>query len=410
MSDVPALQAPPTPSPNFPTERNTVLHVLSAAAFLIFFQTYAVAPLIPSLAKEFHSPPQLLGLLVPSYMLAYAFSTLFYGPLSDRTGRRLVLLFLIAAMALTTAGLATARTVAELLIWRGIGGAAAGGIIPLALALIGDLFPYQQRGRALGWIFGAIAGGMAFGSTAGAFFNPFIGWRWLLILIAAANAATFLWAYRHQKLLEGQHIRQKAGLLGILQNYLALMTSRQGFQTYSYVALNGIFHSGIFTWLGLYFAQRYHLGDIGIGLALLGYGLPGMLLGPAIGRAADRLGRRVIIPIGLSIAALSAAALAPNLPIFFPALAVTLLSLGLDMSHPLLAGIVTSLDPARRGQAVALNAFVLFTGFGLGPLAFQALLQQSFATALLTFATIQFLLALLSIPLFKSEAPNVIKG
>ena len=46
------------------------------------------------------------------------------------------------------------------------------------------------------------------------------------------------------------------------------------------------------TWASI-FVQRYHLGEIGIGLALLGYGIPGLLLGPLIGRAADRLGTEV---------------------------------------------------------------------------------------------------------------------
>ena len=53
------------------TQREGVLHVLSAAAFLIFFQCYLVAPLIPALSKEFHSSTDYLGLLVPAYMLPY---------------------------------------------------------------------------------------------------------------------------------------------------------------------------------------------------------------------------------------------------------------------------------------------------------------------------------------------------
>jgi predicted MFS family arabinose efflux permease len=73
-----------------------------------------------------------------------------------------------------------------------------------------------------------------------------------------------------------------------------------------------MFHSGVFTWLGLYFSERYHLGDEGIGLALLGYGVPGMLLGPIIGRVADRIGRKRIIPSGILIAALCGATLIPR--------------------------------------------------------------------------------------------------
>src|SRR3546814_18248602 len=64
--------------------------------------------------------------------------------------------------------------------------------------------------------------------------------------------------------------------------------------------------------LGVYFEQRYGLGPVGIGVALLGYGIPGFLFGPLIGRAADRWGRARLLPIGLGLGALGAATLIFN--------------------------------------------------------------------------------------------------
>lgn len=107
----------------------------------------------------------------------------------------------------------------------------------------------------------------------------------------------------------------------VVAGYRQLLTVRRGRRTYPYVFANAVFHSGIFTWLGLYFVQRHGLGEIGIGLALLGYGVPGFLLGPVIGRAADRWGRRRLIPIGVAVAAASAALLIPALPLIWAVLA-----------------------------------------------------------------------------------------
>src|ERR1700685_2955675 len=84
--------------------REALLRILSAAAFLVFFQSYLVAPLIPALAIEFHASTSLLGMLVPAYMLPYGISTLFYGPLSDRVGLKTVSLTLLVMMVVTTAG------------------------------------------------------------------------------------------------------------------------------------------------------------------------------------------------------------------------------------------------------------------------------------------------------------------
>jgi predicted MFS family arabinose efflux permease len=159
----------------------------------------------------------------------------------------------------------------------------------------------------------------------------------------------------------------------------------------------------VFTWLGLYFSRRYGLGEVGIGLALLGYGVPGFLLGLAIGRAADLWGRRWLIPAGLGIAALSTAALVMQLPVFAAALALTVLSLGYDMTQPLFAGIVTSLNRKRAGQAMGMNVFTLFVGFGIGSYLFGEALRWGFPTSIAIFVSVQITAALAAFPLFRSE-------
>jgi predicted MFS family arabinose efflux permease len=388
-------------------EREATTRIMSAGAFLIFFQAYLVAPLIPSLASQFHVSEGAIGLLVPAYMLPYGASTLFYGPISDRIGRRPILLAMLGLMAVTAAGAATAASIGQLLVWRVLAGVASGGIIPISLALVGDLYPYRERGRPLGWVFGAIAGGMAFGSTLGALLNPIVGWR-MFLAVAVACGVVCIRAVRHLPRLPGASAGQPRGLRLAFASYATLLADRRGRRGYAYILFNGMFHSGVFTWLGPYFAARYGLGDTGIGLALVGYGIPGMVLGPAIGRFADRVGRRAIIPAGLLISGLAAIALMPYATLAWAVAVATVLSLGYDMSHPLLAGIITSLDPSRRGQAMGLNAFALFTGFGLGSLLFQALLSRGFAFALGAFAAAELLLAIFALPAFRSESPHTI--
>lgn len=139
------------------------------------------------------------------------------------------------------------------------------------------------------------------------------------------------------------------------------------------------------------------------GLALLGYGIPGFLFGPVIGRAADRLGRGRLLPIGFGLGALATTALMLDLPLAAAAIMVTILSLGYDMTQPLFAGIVTALGGKRPGQAMGLNVFFLFTGFGLGSLIFGAVLRVGFGTALGTFAAVEAAAAVASVALFRSE-------
>ena len=386
-----------------PAQREGLIQTLAAATFLIFFQAYMVAPLIPRLSHTFRVSEQFIGLMVPAYMIPYGLSTLFYGLLSDRLGRRRIMLGSLAAFIILTLITATARSAPQILWWRLLTGLGASGVVPLALALIGDLFPYEQRGQPLGWLFGAMAGGMAFGSSFGVILTPYIGWRMLFVGVASGTVVVFGLLLKYSALLGTQTTASILSATDVLRGYRSLLDNARGARTYGYVLLNSLFHSGVYKWLGVFFAQRYHLGEIGIGLALLGYGVPGFLLGPIIGHWVDRWGRRWLLPLGLVIAALSVAALILDLPLLAAALAVTLLSLGYDMTQPLLAGIVTQLGGKRAGQAMGLNVFILFTGFGVGSMVFGAVVPLGFGAAFAIFSSVQLLFGLAALFLFRGE-------
>ncbi len=233
------------------SDHEAALKTLVLAAFLVFFNGYLVAPLIPALAREFGTTAQRIGLVVPAYMLTYGFSTLFYGPLSDRVGRRSVLLCLLALSALSTLLCAFAWSAGSLIALRILCGLCAGGIVPISLALIGDLYPFQVIGRPLGWVFGAIAGGMSFGSTLGAWLNPYLGWRNEFIVLAVASAGVLFAAWR-QPFPQGPNQAAAPKLSAVFGVYLSLLRTWRGSRTYGLIFLNGLFHGGIFSWLGLY--------------------------------------------------------------------------------------------------------------------------------------------------------------
>ncbi len=142
---------------------DALVRVLAAEAFLVLFQAYMVAPLIPSLAESLHARVADLGLLIPAYTIPYGLSTLLYGPISDRFGRKRLLLILFSLLALNSLLVPLCRTVAQLIMLRIFAGLATGGIVPVSVSLIGDLFPYEKRGKPIGMLFGAMAGGMTFG-------------------------------------------------------------------------------------------------------------------------------------------------------------------------------------------------------------------------------------------------------
>lgn len=106
----------------------------------------------------------------------------------------------------------------------------------------------------------------------------------------------------------------------------------------------------------------------------------------------------------MGVASVAALVLADSAPLIAAAVAVTVLSLGYDMTQPLLAGIVTQLAPERPGQAMGLNVFCLFIGFGLGSLIFGVALRAGFPAAFIFFSSSQGVLALLALFLFSTES------
>lgn len=387
-------------------EREQLLKLLAFATFVIFFQAYAIAPMLPQLAAFFQADVRDVGLAVPAHLLPYGLATLFTGILADRLGVGRVVLTSLVLFVVSVFAAAFCQTLDALLAIRAVTGVVASGIVPLALVMVARIFPYAQRGRPLGWIFGAMAGGMALGAPLGVLLTPAIGWQGVMVFIATLAMLTLAILWRRRDLFERGMRMPSMRFREILAGYRRLLGNRRGARTYVYVLVNSTFHSGVFTWLSVYLNQRYHLSPEHIGIALLGYGIPGLFLGPVIGRGADRVGRGRRLPIGLALGALATLLLLNNMPLVWFVVPVLLLSLGYDMTQPLLAGIVTDLGKARPGQAMGLNVCTLFVGFGLGSLVFRQLLGAGFSLAFGIFALVEFTLAVLAVGLFRNEAPS----
>jgi predicted MFS family arabinose efflux permease len=376
-----------------PTERARITRLLVLEIFFVFFLGFMIAPLVPRLATTFRTDLSHASALIPAYTLPYGCVCLVVGPLADRLGRARVLRWLLIPTAVLPALSATAGSIDSLILWRIATGLALGGIAPIALALIAELYPYAERGRPVGWVFGAIAGGMALGATAGPWLEPVVGWRGLFLLVGGANVLAGLPLAR---VLRDRPAGTASPLapLAVAKNYVALVSNRRGATAYGYVFMNGVFHSGVFSWLGVYFTTRYALGPGRLGFAMLGYGIPGFLLGPIVGRYADRFGRRGLIRAGLVLAGMCALTLTAPLPLIAATLTITALSFGFDLTHPLLAGIVSALDPVRTAQAMALNTFAIFVGLGVGSIVFGAVyVSFGMVTALTAFGLLQLSIA-----------------
>ncbi|HET7115564.1 MAG TPA: MFS transporter [Hanamia sp.] len=384
--------------------REYLLRTLSAATFIIFFQIYMVAPLIPALSDFFKVTEQKVGLIVPAFLIPYGIASLFYGLFADKIGTRKIILISLFLFALLTALTAFSQSVPQLIFWRILAGIGASGVIPISLAWIGQTYTYQERGRPIGFIFGSVAGGGAFGASAGVFLESFIGWKMLFLSVGLLAFLIWIMVYlAYQKMQAFPVAKEGLTLSKVFNGYKELLTLKRGRDAYTFVLLNGIFNAGVYTWLGLYFQRVFSLNGWQIGLALLGYGIPGLLFGPFIGRLADKFGRSKLLPVGLVLSALSSCMLIFNIPLVVARISVISLSLGFDLTQPLLAGIITQVGKERGGQAMSVMAFMLFVGFGLGSYLFGLAIHLSLTDALIIFSIFELILSAIAFRVFRKE-------
>lgn len=142
-----------------------------------------------------------------------------------------------------------------------------------------------------------MAGGIAVGSTGGALAEPVVGWQGLFVTVAVLATVIGAVAMSTRAVPKLPRPAEPLPLRTVARGYASLLGQSRARRTYCYVLINSVLHSGVYTWLGLYLHQRFGLGPTGIGLALLGYGVPGFVLGPLIGTTADRYGRARLIPL-----------------------------------------------------------------------------------------------------------------
>ena len=195
----PGVQTATNPPADIPLPRGALL-ALSISAFGSGISMRVSDPLLPGLAKEFSLTLGHAALVITVFAIVYGFSQLVFGPLGDRFGKYRVIAWGTLACALTTALCALAPTFELLLMARGLAGASAAAIIPLAMAWIGDVTSYERRQPILAkFMIGQVLGVSA-GVLLGGYAADHLHWRTPFEGIAvyfALGGAYLLWINRH---------------------------------------------------------------------------------------------------------------------------------------------------------------------------------------------------------------------
>ncbi len=206
--------------------RRRLMPLLFVAVFMAALDTAVVGPVIPVLRETFGADARAVGLVTSVFVLCSLTSTALMANLSDRIGRRPIFLWCVAIFALGSLLVAASPTLALVIASRALQGVGAGGISPTASAIVGDVFPAEERGKALGLIGATFGMAFVFGPPMAGLIMAVADWHWIF-LINLPIAAYVLWLGRRVlPVREVPHLGaplDRAGLVAIFATLLLLM-------------------------------------------------------------------------------------------------------------------------------------------------------------------------------------------
>jgi predicted MFS family arabinose efflux permease len=331
-------------------------------------QVMIVAPILPRIGAALSIAPALRGTLVTGFAFSLSLLALVIGPISDRFGRRPVLLAGTGAMTAALALHPLAYDYGSMLVMRILAGAAGGMLTGSAISYVGDYFPYHRRGWASGWVMSGFAVGQVLGVPAGTVLADRFGFSAPFVLFAVVMGLAFvlILVAVPQPLVERRGGRLTVG--SALADYAGLLRQRQVLGASLAYATMFFGVSCFVVYMPTWAEHSLGMDAEAIALLFVVGGTASVVFGPQAGRLSDRLGRRPLILFScVGTAVLFAATTfvvggaASIYVLFF--MAMVLLAMRLSPFQALLTALV---DERQRGTLMSLVVAIGQIGGGLG--------------------------------------------
>jgi YNFM family putative membrane transporter len=380
MSDSPAA-SPPQGS------LNSLILVLGACGFASTFTMRLLDPLVPTLAVEFGRSIAQVAAVATAFSFAYAVGQPFLGPIADSLGKLRTISACLGGLALLSLAVAFVGSFEALTVVRMVAGIAAGGIIPVAMAAIGDRAPMAERQIMLGRFLVLMIVGQMVGAACSGLIAEHLGWRYVFVMAGGLAAIAGILVL---VVLKPRPDARRAPLsfAGALANYAAVFANPRSKLLYGLVIVEGSLIFGMPPYIAAILQERAGVGPSQAGLVIAGTGLGGIVYGVLTRILVERLGPTRMTVMGGIVMGLAFALFAlPFLPWWSAVAIFTLNGFGFFLMHGTFQAQATELAPTARGSAVALFACALFCGHALGPVLMGAALHL-FGTsgAILVFA------------------------
>jgi DHA1 family inner membrane transport protein len=343
-----------------------VLITLAAVQFISIVDFMVLMPLGPQLMRAFEIGPAQFGLIVSSYTFAAGVAGLLAAMVIDRFSRRTAFLTFYSGFLLGTLCCGVAPTYLSLIAARIVTGAFGGILGGLAMAIIGDIFPEERRGRASGALMSAFALASVAGVPLGLELGRHFGWHVPFLALVVLGLPILGIAVKVLPPMASHVGHVSARPLAALRETFANPNHLNAFALIVMLTIGGF---ALIPYISPYLVANVGMPESQLPLMYVLGGALTLVVAPLVGRLADHYGKlrtyRVIAPLsGLVMLTIG---FLPPVPSFVAiALVGALLVTNAGRMIAAMAMVTSSVLPARRGGFMSANSAVQHMASGVG--------------------------------------------
>ena len=369
--------------------KRLIVYLVAFAAFLGPFTQTIYTPILPEVQMHFHTTQFLINLSISIFTIMLALMQIVYGPLTDKQGRRKVLLPGIVLYVLASLGASFSTSIGFLLVCRALQatGIAAGSVV--ATTVIGDLFQGKERGRAMGTFQMLVALGPVVGPVIGGFVGGKTGTHGVFLVLTAVGLLMLL---ANTRFLPETKPENAAGDRFGVRDFGSVLQNRTG----SAVVMLGFVQYYTFynflVFLPETLTQVYGLGAEAKGMVFLPLSLflvAGSFIG---GRVQERVDSRkmLIVTTALNVVAVLLFTLLAQVALPVLIVTISLFGLCLGLSLPVQTTLLTEAFVQKRATAIGLYNFFRYMGMAAGPIVGTVIYNLGGMVPLFSFAALFF--------------------
>ncbi len=359
--------------------------ILAWTGMVVMSSLYLTIPLISLFSDYFHISLSKAGFTSSVFSLGFALGCFFYGAISEKYGRKNVIVFGLFSLSVITLLLGLVNDFSFILLMRGLQGLAAATFSPVALAYTLEVFPNDRKVGAVGFI----STGFLVAGIVGQVFSGYVSehshWHVIFYLLAVVYAMTALlvvWI-----LPKGIVHNETKNIWAPLKRIGIIFTNRNLIFSYIIAFVLLMSFVSMYIILGAYLtSDSFGMNSQNL-IYIRAFGIVGMVMSPFAGKLAKRFNVLFVLKLALCLSIISLTVMS-----FVSTIAgLTIISIlfvgGIALAVPSLVTLVSQLGWNMGGIAISMYTVILFAGTSVAPFISVYLIQSgSFAVAFLLLA------------------------